>query len=84
MNNEFIKCPTCQMLLLDESEYHPAAACEIYKQTGQADKVHSRLNKQLADAVLSGNVDFFTQLAAADQLRAQQGVTIQPMAQEWE
>lgn len=38
----------------------------------------------LFNAVITGNLKFFEDLVLADQLRAQQGVKIRPMAQNWE
>jgi hypothetical protein len=49
---EFDKCAECHMLV-SPSEYHPYAACVLYKQLGQADKVKSCLDSIIEYATRS-------------------------------
>jgi hypothetical protein len=42
-NDNFDQCAECRMLVIG-NEYHPYAACVLFKQLGQADKVRSCLD----------------------------------------
>lgn len=42
---KFKKCKNCDMLLSNDTEYHPYAACVMYRQTGQSEKVGNWLEQ---------------------------------------